>query len=107
MPPRSREGDAVTDTEPKLPHRRKRRLVAAVAVTAGVLPVLYVLGGGPAAYGVERGWVSPAGFSAFTPLLRFFRPGLDNPAGNAYAGYVAWWVELAAEHEGREAFHAP
>jgi hypothetical protein len=76
-------------------------------VAAVLLPALYVFASGPAAYGVERAWVSPGAFSVFHPLLRIFRPGRDNAIGRLHGRYVVWWVHLAAVHEGRAAHHAP
>ena len=82
-----------TPEKPKRPWWRKKRWWAALAIWLA-LPVLYVLSAGPAAYGYERGWLSPAFYigAYYNPMyeLRPFIP---------VAAWMRWWAERGHQHE--------
>jgi hypothetical protein len=86
--------------EPSRPRWRKK-WVAAGAVA--LLIVAYPVSVGPAAYCVERGWLSNRLFAAAcAPALNALPSG--SAARAEYATYLNWWLELAGEHDGHREF---
>ena len=93
------------DETDRRPHRRRKlwRLAFALCLAS---PIVYVLSGGPAAYSLERGWMSGRAFEAtYGPLLSASPQGTAH--GEAVAGYLAWWLSLAGRHEDRRPYHLP
>jgi len=75
-------------------YRRKRTWAAAVWL---LLPVLYVLSMGPAAYVHSRtGWFPYWLFRLYAPLWGTTE---GTSAASLLDSYEAWWITLAVEHE--------
>lgn len=81
----------MTVPPPRPWHRRKRTWAAALWL---LLPVLYVLGSGPAAYGYERGWLSPASY-----ITVYYNPMWELRPYIPVAAWMKWWADMGYEHE--------
>lgn len=77
----------------------KRRRWWVSGFCAVLVPVCYVLSVGPAAFVVERGWLSQGiAETLYRPCLLAVERGWFRALGveKALDGYVRWWVDQAA-----------
>lgn len=79
--------------EPKRPWWRKKRWQAAIVLWLS-LPILYVFSAGPAAYGYERGWLSPSFYISI-----YYNPMYELRSLVPVDVWMKWCATKGHEHE--------
>jgi hypothetical protein len=84
--------------------RSRQAKAVVVALILVTLPLGYPLLVGPAAYSLERDWISSPVFAATcAPALNALPRG--SSLQYTYFRYINWWLRLAEKHDGHRYYY--
>lgn len=84
--------------------RSRHAKAAALAFIVVTLPLGYPILVGPAAYCLERDWMSPTVFAATcAPALNTLPNGSSLQI--TYFKYIDWWLKVAEDHDGHRYYY--